>query len=51
VILADNYAPDHVYCRKVLLNDTPLDRARIRHSEIENGGVLRFVMDSKPARH
>jgi predicted alpha-1,2-mannosidase len=51
VIVADNYAPDHVYCRKVLLNDTPLDRAWIRHSEIENGGVLRFVMDSEPAKH
>jgi predicted alpha-1,2-mannosidase len=51
VVVADNYAPDHVYCRKVLLNDTPLDRPWIRHSEIENGGVLRFVMDSEPARY
>jgi predicted alpha-1,2-mannosidase len=51
VIVADNYAPDHVYCRKVLLNDTPLDRPWLRHSEIENGGVLRFVMDSEPAKY
>jgi predicted alpha-1,2-mannosidase len=51
VIVADNYAPDHVYCRKVLLNDTPLGRTWIRHSEIENGGVFRFVMDSEPAKH
>ena len=51
VIVAENYAPDRFYVRKVLLNDTPLDRPWIRHSEIENGGVLRFVMDSEPARH
>ena len=51
VIVAENYAPDHFYARKVLLNDTPLDRAWIRHSEIENGGVLRFVMDSESAKH
>ena len=51
VIVAENYAPDHFYVRKVLLNDTPLDRAWIRHSEIENGGVLRFVMDSEHARN
>jgi predicted alpha-1,2-mannosidase len=50
VVVAENYAPDHVYVRKVWLNDTPLDRAWIRHSEIENGGVLRFVMDSEPSR-
>ena len=51
VIVAENYAPNHFYVRNVLLHDTPLDRAWIRHSEIENGGVLRFVMDSEPARH
>jgi predicted alpha-1,2-mannosidase len=51
VIVAENYAPDHFYARRVLLNDTPLDRAWVRHSEIENGGVLCFVMDSEHARH
>ena len=51
VIVAENYAPDHFYVRKVLLNETPLDRRWIRHSEIEQGGVLRFVMDSEHARH
>ena len=50
VIVAENYAPDHPYVRKVWLNDTPLDRTWIRHSEIEHGGVLRFVMDSEPAK-
>ena len=51
VIVAENYAPDRFYVRKVFLNDTPLDRPWIKHSEIENGGVLRFVMDSAPAKH
>jgi len=51
LIVAENYAPDHVYCRKVWLNDAPLDRLWIRHSEIEHGGVLRFVMDSDAPRH
>jgi putative alpha-1,2-mannosidase len=51
VIVAENYAPDHFYVRKVMLNDAPLDRARIRHTEIEKVGVLRFAMDSEPARH
>jgi predicted alpha-1,2-mannosidase len=51
VIVAENYAPDRFYARKVFLNDAPLDRAWIKHSEIENGGVLRFVMDSEPAKH
>jgi len=51
VIVAENYAPDRFYVRKVFLNDTPLDRPWIKHSEIENGGVLRFVMDGEPAKH
>jgi predicted alpha-1,2-mannosidase len=51
LIVAENYAPDRFYARKVFLNDTPLDRPWIKHSEIENGGVLRFVMDSEPAKH
>jgi len=49
--VAENYAPDRFYVRKVFLNDTPLDRPWIKHSEIENGGVLRFVIDSEPAKH
>jgi predicted alpha-1,2-mannosidase len=51
VIVAENYAPARLYVRKVLLNDTPLERTWIRHAEIESGGELRFVMDRDPARH
>ena len=50
VILAENYAPDHPYVRKVRLNDTLLDRTWLRHSEIEGGGVLRFEMGADTAK-
>jgi predicted alpha-1,2-mannosidase len=50
VIVAENYAPSRQYVSEVWLNDTRLDRRWIRHSEIENGGVLRFVMASEPAK-
>jgi predicted alpha-1,2-mannosidase len=43
-IVAENYGLDHTYVQKVWLNDTPLERTSIRHSEIAAGGVLRFVM-------
>jgi putative alpha-1,2-mannosidase len=46
LILAENHAPNRSAVSKVLLNDTPLDRTWIRHAEIEQGGVLRFVMSS-----
>jgi predicted alpha-1,2-mannosidase len=47
VIVAENYAPSRQYVSEVWLNDTRLDRRWIRHSEIEHGGVLRFVMASE----
>jgi predicted alpha-1,2-mannosidase len=47
-ILADNYSPGNKYVRKVWLNDVLLDRFWLRHSEIANGGVLRFEMSDKP---
>lgn len=49
VIVAENYATNHPYVRQVWLNDVPLDRTWIRHSEIEPGGVLRFEMGAEPA--
>ncbi len=49
VVIAENFAPDHRYVRQIFLNDTLLDRSWIRHSEIEQGGILRFVMSAKPS--
>jgi len=50
VIVAENFAPAHRYVRKVWLNDAPLGRTWLRHSEIEAGGVLRFSMAVEPDR-
>ena len=50
VIIAENYATNHLYVQKVWLNDVALDRTWISHAEIENGGVLRFMMSAEPKR-
>ncbi len=50
VIEADNHAPENRYVQKIWLNDTILDRSWIRHSEIANGGVLRFEMAAAPGK-
>lgn len=47
-VIADNYAPDHIFVKQVWLNDTLLDRTWITHDEIKNGGTLRFEMSKTP---
>ncbi|NOX65878.1 MAG: glycoside hydrolase family 92 protein [Chlorobi bacterium] len=47
-IVAENYSPSNIYVGKIFLNDTLLNRNWIRHSEIINGGTLRFVMSEIP---
>ncbi len=47
-IEAVNHAPDKFYVHKVRLNDSLLNRRWIRHSEIAEGGLLQFEMDSVP---
>jgi predicted alpha-1,2-mannosidase len=49
-IIADNYAPDHIYANRVWLNEKLLDRWWIKHDEIAEGGMLRFEMSDKPIR-
>jgi putative alpha-1,2-mannosidase len=49
VIVAENFATNHPYVSKVWLNDLPLDRTWLRHAEIEQGGVLKFVMSAEPS--
>ncbi|MCK5136459.1 MAG: GH92 family glycosyl hydrolase [Bacteroidales bacterium] len=48
LIKADNYATENRYVQKIWLNDIILNRHWIRHSEIANGGVLRFEMTATP---
>jgi len=47
-IEAKNQAPENLYVNKVWLNDTLLNRTWIRHSDIAEGGVLRFEMTATP---
>jgi predicted alpha-1,2-mannosidase len=47
-IVADNYAPQNKYISKIWLNEVPLNRFWFKHSEIAQGGTLRFEMSDKP---
>ena len=49
-IVADNYAPENTYVRRVWLNGELLQRTWIRHGEIAGGGVLRFEMADAPVQ-
>ncbi|MEI8114730.1 MAG: GH92 family glycosyl hydrolase [Bacteroidia bacterium] len=49
-IVADNYAPRNKYVSKIWLNDVLLDRFWFMHSEIAQGGTLRFEMSNKPVK-
>ena len=48
IIIADNYSPNNKYVNKVWLNGELLNRSWFKHSEIVNGGELRFEMSNKP---
>ncbi len=47
-VVADNYSPRNKYISKIWLNEVRLDRFWFRHSEIAQGGTLRFEMSDKP---
>jgi len=47
-IIADNYSKENIFVKEVFLNNVSLDRRWIKHAEIENGGILRFVMSKNP---
>jgi len=47
-IIAENYSPTNIYVNEVYLNDIPLKRRWLKHSEIEKGGTLKFIMSDKP---
>ena len=46
-IITENYSPTNIYVKNVFLNDQPLERRWIKHSEIEKGGTLKFIMSDK----
>ncbi len=43
--------PSDVYVQSATLNGKPIDRAWIRHTDIVNGGTLRFKLGPKPNKH
>jgi predicted alpha-1,2-mannosidase len=49
-IIAENFALQNRYAQNVTLNGSPLNRFWIRHSEIANGGELRFTMQAEPGK-
>jgi len=46
-IIAENYSPSNMYVSQVFLNGTLLNRRWIKHSEIVNGGTIRFIMSDR----
>lgn len=49
-IETSNFSPDNHYVSKIWLNGQPKYDFRIRHSEIAEGGVLKFEMSPIPVR-
>lgn len=47
-ILSENYSPTNIYVKEVFLNYIVLDKRWGNHSEIENGGTLKFIMTDNP---
>ena len=47
-IQTENFAPENKYIQQIYLNGKKYKKAFIRHSDILNGGELKFVMGRKP---
>ncbi len=47
-ITTENLSTKNIYIKSAELNGKPLDRAWFSHSEIKNGGTLKFVMTDTP---
>lgn len=48
IIMANNNSKQNVYIQSATLNDKPYTHNFIKHSDIMNGGILRFEMGDKP---
>ena len=47
-IEAEGTSPENIYIQSATLNGKPYNKSYISHSDITNGGVLRFVMGPRP---
>ncbi len=50
-IISENLSKENIYINEVKLNGININRSFITHSEIINGGELRFVMSDKPNKN
>src|SRR5436190_2534460 len=50
VVSAPKNSDKNIYVHGLTLNGRPIDRAYLRHSEIENGGTLTFDMGPQPSK-
>jgi predicted alpha-1,2-mannosidase len=48
VIEAENISGENIYIQKIYLNKIEYNKTYINHSDIMNGGTLKYVMGSKP---
>ena len=49
VVKAENFSDKNMYVQSATLNGISINRAWLRHSEIENGAILEFVMGPEPS--
>ncbi len=47
-IEVENYSEENIYIKEIYLNNEILSRTYIKHDEIINGGILKFVMSATP---
>ena len=50
IIKVINQKSENVYIQKVLFNDVEIENSYILHSDIKNGGDIKFYMSSKPKK-
>lgn len=50
-IEVENYSPENIYIKEVLLNGKRLNKLYIEHAQIMAGGKLKFVMASEPNKN
>jgi len=50
-ILAKNVSGENVYIQSIQLNGKPYKKLYITHTDIQNGGVLKFEMANKPQKN
>ncbi|WP_010582291.1 GH92 family glycosyl hydrolase [Schlesneria paludicola] len=48
VVTVERQAPEHLYVKRLWLNDELVTQHSIRHSQIASGGTLRFEMGPEP---